>query len=284
MGDVRGPGAILAMALVGGLSCGAVVRAETLGDAIALAYQSNPTLQQQRAQLRALDETYVQARAGWRPTASAQVTGNYSKIACVRPGFGVRLPGPRATFGPGHCRRDPADLHGRPHGRSRGARHGGGRPGWPPAALRVAEANAAAECRSRPMWMWCVTSDLLIHPRARCRRPAGRGRRFKGAIASAGEVTATDVAQVRNPAFAQSRTGAEPGPRASCNSDRAGLRLCGGTEPWPSRSRRRSCLGMPANVDARPSILPPRRPAPPSVQAQITEEAVARAGGGGESG
>ena len=52
---------------------------ETLADAIALAYQSNPTLQQQRAQLRALDETYVQARAGWRPTASAQATGGYSK-------------------------------------------------------------------------------------------------------------------------------------------------------------------------------------------------------------
>jgi len=48
-------------------------RAETLADAIALAYQSNPTLQAQRAQQRELDETYVQARAGWRPTAS--VTG-----------------------------------------------------------------------------------------------------------------------------------------------------------------------------------------------------------------
>lgn len=46
--------------------------AETLGDAIALAYQTNPTLQSQRASQRALDETYVQARAGFRPTASAQ--------------------------------------------------------------------------------------------------------------------------------------------------------------------------------------------------------------------
>ena len=57
----------------------AAARAETLADAVALAYESNPTLQAQRAQLRALDETYVQARAGWRPTASAQVTGSYSK-------------------------------------------------------------------------------------------------------------------------------------------------------------------------------------------------------------
>ncbi len=49
-------------------------RAETLGDAIALAYESNPTLQGQRASLRALDETYVQAEAGYRPTATLQAT------------------------------------------------------------------------------------------------------------------------------------------------------------------------------------------------------------------
>ena len=49
-------------------------RAETLGDAIALAYESNPTLQAQRASLRALDETYVQADAGYRPTATLQGT------------------------------------------------------------------------------------------------------------------------------------------------------------------------------------------------------------------
>ncbi len=46
-------------------------RAESLTDAIALAYQTNPTLQAQRAQLRYTDETYVQARAGYRPQASA---------------------------------------------------------------------------------------------------------------------------------------------------------------------------------------------------------------------
>jgi outer membrane protein len=50
--------------------------AENLGDAIGLAYQTNPTLQAQRASQRALDENYVQARAGFRPTAgiSASVT------------------------------------------------------------------------------------------------------------------------------------------------------------------------------------------------------------------
>ncbi|HVN00650.1 MAG TPA: TolC family outer membrane protein [Caulobacteraceae bacterium] len=51
--------------------------AETLGDAIALAYESNPTLQGQRAQLRATDEEYVQAHAGYRPTASATADYTY---------------------------------------------------------------------------------------------------------------------------------------------------------------------------------------------------------------
>ena len=54
-------------------------RAETLADAIALAYQSNPTLVSQRSQLQATDEDYVQAEAGFRPTAGVQVTGNYTK-------------------------------------------------------------------------------------------------------------------------------------------------------------------------------------------------------------
>ncbi|MEO9213133.1 MAG: TolC family outer membrane protein [Caulobacteraceae bacterium] len=49
-------------------------RAETLAEAVALAYDSNPTLQAQRASQRALDETWVQARAGYGPTANAQAT------------------------------------------------------------------------------------------------------------------------------------------------------------------------------------------------------------------
>lgn len=57
--------------------CGAAAAsAETLGDAIALAYQTNPTLQAERAQLRATDEEYVQAEAGLRPTVNG--SGSYS--------------------------------------------------------------------------------------------------------------------------------------------------------------------------------------------------------------
>jgi outer membrane protein len=41
--------------------------AETLADAIAMAYDTNPNLLAQRSVQRALDETYVQARTGFRP-------------------------------------------------------------------------------------------------------------------------------------------------------------------------------------------------------------------------
>jgi outer membrane protein len=66
-----------AAAVVGAGALGAAhgapgARAETLGDAIAMAYESNPTLQGQRASLRALDETYEQAEAGYRPSANLQ--------------------------------------------------------------------------------------------------------------------------------------------------------------------------------------------------------------------
>lgn len=60
-----------------GMACGLAgvssAHAESLADAIALAYKTNPTLQNQRAQLRITDETYVQARAGFRPQVNAQV-------------------------------------------------------------------------------------------------------------------------------------------------------------------------------------------------------------------
>jgi outer membrane protein len=69
--------------LVGLNSIPTAPRAETLADAIALAYQSNPTLQSARAQLRALDESYVQAQAGYRPTAEVQVEPSYSKAQSV---------------------------------------------------------------------------------------------------------------------------------------------------------------------------------------------------------
>ena len=49
--------------------------AQTLQEALAQAYNNNPTLLAARAQLRAVDENVPQALAGWRPTVL--VTGSY---------------------------------------------------------------------------------------------------------------------------------------------------------------------------------------------------------------
>ncbi len=63
------------------LACGlaASARAETLGDAMALAYQTNPTLQAERAQLRATDEEFVQAEAGLRPSVNGSGSYTYQR-------------------------------------------------------------------------------------------------------------------------------------------------------------------------------------------------------------
>ena len=70
---------LLAAVFSAGLAFGSPVAAESLTDAIALAYQTNPTLQAQRATLRALDESTVQARSGWRPSLSASASGQYTE-------------------------------------------------------------------------------------------------------------------------------------------------------------------------------------------------------------
>ena len=66
-----------ALAVLAASAFACVASAESLADAITLAYQTNPTLQGQRAQQRVTDESYVQARAGFRPTANLQATGTW---------------------------------------------------------------------------------------------------------------------------------------------------------------------------------------------------------------
>jgi outer membrane protein/S-layer protein transport system outer membrane protein len=58
----------------------ALASAETLADAVTLAYQTNPAIQAQRAQLRALNETYVQARAGFGLHVSADGNLAYEEL------------------------------------------------------------------------------------------------------------------------------------------------------------------------------------------------------------
>lgn len=70
--------ASLSLGLVVGAAAPAA--AETLADALASAYQNNPTLQAQRATQRVIDEEYVQARTGWRPTLSLSGSAFWQEI------------------------------------------------------------------------------------------------------------------------------------------------------------------------------------------------------------
>jgi len=59
--------------------CSRVVEAETLQDALVSAYQSNPTLLAERAQLRATDEGVSTALSGWRPTVQIDSDAGFSE-------------------------------------------------------------------------------------------------------------------------------------------------------------------------------------------------------------
>lgn len=54
-------------------------QAETIKEALALAYSNNPTLNAARAQLRGVDENVPQALSGWRPTASISATAGSTR-------------------------------------------------------------------------------------------------------------------------------------------------------------------------------------------------------------
>jgi len=90
---------LLAAACSAGLMAGvfSAAHAETLADAIALAYQTNPTLQQQRASTRITDEGVVQAKTGFRPTIGGEldVTGSNTS---PHTGADVKVSGSTATL------------------------------------------------------------------------------------------------------------------------------------------------------------------------------------------
>lgn len=72
-------------------------QAETLVDAIALAYQTNPTLQQQRASARITDEGVVQAKTGFRPTIGGQLDVTGSDTNPPGSASNVKISGSSAT-------------------------------------------------------------------------------------------------------------------------------------------------------------------------------------------
>lgn len=71
------PSASACLALLLTLGGAGAAVAETLADAVALAYANNPELNRQRMVQRQRDENYVQARSEYGPTLNAEVTGGY---------------------------------------------------------------------------------------------------------------------------------------------------------------------------------------------------------------
>ena len=71
------------------LACGVAERcaATTLYESIGLAYQTNPTLRAQRAELRATDEGFVQAKTGFGPQISITAQVDYQRARIDQPGF-----------------------------------------------------------------------------------------------------------------------------------------------------------------------------------------------------
>lgn len=69
-----------------GLSAGA--QAETLKDALARVYRTNPTIKADRARQRATDELVPQAKSGWRPVVTAQGTVGTNSTSTDVPRFG----------------------------------------------------------------------------------------------------------------------------------------------------------------------------------------------------
>ncbi len=241
---------------------GGSLHAETLADAIALAYQSNPALQQARTQLRAVDETYVQARAGWRPTASIQVTGNYSKLPQSN-GFGgtsevasnsgqatLQLTQPIYTGGrtAAEVRATEADvLSGRQ-------------------SLRLTEASTLQNVITVYMSVLRDQDELVIHEHdvAVLQGEVDDARaRFK-----AGEVTATDVAQVETQ-LSQSRTALTQA-QGQLQVDRASYAAVVGQNPGHLEDPP-SMPGIPSDVSEAFAIA--ARESPSFLQAQIAEEA-----------
>jgi len=80
MQDKRSRSAVSALAVLSLAMSSGTLQAETMSGALSRAYQGNPDLNQQRAGVRAQDETLPRASAGWRPTASASATFGYSYL------------------------------------------------------------------------------------------------------------------------------------------------------------------------------------------------------------
>ena len=89
---------LIALTVMAASASAGLASAESLSDAIALAYQTNPALLAARADLRQLDERYIQARGALGPTAS--ISDQHSKEAAdvKQPNFSTFPPTPKTRY------------------------------------------------------------------------------------------------------------------------------------------------------------------------------------------
>lgn len=80
----------LTISLIPLIATSGYARAFTLQEALALAYETNPRLEAERAQLRATDEEVAKALSGWRPNLG--VSGSYGYTSNEINSFGLPIP------------------------------------------------------------------------------------------------------------------------------------------------------------------------------------------------
>src|SRR5690349_1896109 len=79
--------ASLAVLASAALAAGARAEPLTLQEAFATAYESNPRLEAERANLRATDEDVAKALSGWRPNLTASGSYGYTHNDTNQPAF-----------------------------------------------------------------------------------------------------------------------------------------------------------------------------------------------------
>ena len=163
--------------------------AQTLEEALATAYGSNPALQAERARLRAVDEGVPEALAGWRPTVeiAGDVGTSYSKTEGAVPVSGSDSVAP---YGAGVSVVAPLYQGGRVAARIEAAesRVGAGR-----AQLRSVEQAIMFETVTAYMDVLRYRAEIELSRSSE--RVVGRQLQAAKDRLEVGEVTRTDVAQ-----------------------------------------------------------------------------------------
>jgi TolC family type I secretion outer membrane protein len=93
----RRAAAALAVACCSVAASAAAASAQSLEEALAAAYSTNPQLLSERARLRATDEQVAQALSGWRPTVEVQSSAGLSRFSSSGGGSSGRITIPGTT-------------------------------------------------------------------------------------------------------------------------------------------------------------------------------------------